>query len=90
MSGKVSQIIIKYLSDGPKMRYEVTNKIKNYPKPEREAGIKSVMKRELVSLYELVDSPLGRKPVMIKLTAKGVKEAMSLSESPNDKTIWAV
>lgn len=86
---KLKKIILLFLLDEAKPRNKVTNKLKNYPKENRDEAIKYVMENKLVSLFE-IKSPIGRNPVMIKLTTKGLKEASSLNSSPVDKTVWSL
>jgi len=90
MINKLSKTILTFLLDEAKPRHKVTNKIKNYPKPEREAAIKEVLENKLVALYELDTDTGGRKPVMIKLTKKGLDAASMINNEPTDKTIWSV
>ena len=87
---KVSSIIINTLSSGEKRRSIVTNKIKNYPKQERDAGIKSVLEKGYVTArYEKPGSP-GRTAVVLKLTKKG-KDAVKVAQGTiNEKSVWSV
>lgn len=90
MRSRLVNIILKTLVDEPKSRTTVTCKIKNYPKQDRDQAIREVMTDGLVTLFQLDNSPKGRKPVMIKLTTKGLIEASKASSTPSDNTIWSI
>lgn len=86
---KLKKIILLFLLEDAKPRHKVTGKIRNYPKENRDAAIKYVMENNLISLFEM-KSGKGRNPVMIKLTDKGLNEALLLNSEPIDKTVWSI
>ena len=86
---KLVPMILFYLQDGSKPRHKVTAKIKNYPKSDREDAIEYVVNEKLVSL-SFEASCVGRTPVSISLTEKGVERAKELSTKPRHKSVWGV
>jgi hypothetical protein len=89
MENKLIPMILFYLEDGEKMRHQVTNKIKNYPKELRAESIEYVINEKLVRIFEQ-KGVFGRHPLFIELTAKGKDIVCQLPRAPEHKTVWSV
>ncbi|AGH07320.1 hypothetical protein VPGG_00003 [Vibrio phage VBM1] len=91
MENKLVPMILFFLSHGEKPRYEVTQKIRNYPKDMRQEAIDYIMKEKLVSLREVrSEHGRGRTPVFISLTEKGIERSLEISEKPRHTSVWNI
>jgi hypothetical protein len=89
METKLIHIILFYLEDGEKMRHQVTNKIKNYPKQLRSESIAYVVNEKLVRIFEQ-KGVFGRNPLFIELTEKGKDMVGTLPRTPTHNSVWSV
>lgn len=89
---QISNIIIRFIGLSGKTRSEISAKIKNYTKEDRDLAIGSLVKEKLVTQSVDVTGTAGRKPVRVRLTDKGI---IALSELGDDyiqldtKSAWS-
>lgn len=90
MNKKLVKIILEELESGKKMRWEITDRLRNYPRQEKVDAIRYCNERGLVFLApEKVNGP-GRNPVYVSITKKGLHELKALKEQILDVSIWGV
>lgn len=91
LDNKLVKMVLLFLKDGEKKRWEVTNKMRNYPREEKDLAVKYLFDNGLVSIREDVERVgLGRTPAYIRLTQKGQEAAKGLSEAPINKGLWVI
>lgn len=89
MTQKLVRLILKEVEHGRKKRYQVTNRLRNYPKEDKLEAIKFCISGGLVSLSEeLVDGP-GVNPVYVSITDKGVAHLSEICDKIGDGSIWS-
>lgn len=89
MNKKLVKIILEEVEQGKKMRWEITDRLRNYIRQEKVDAIKHCVSTGLVELSaEKVDGP-GRNPVYVSITSKGVSELRKLKDQILDVSIWS-
>lgn len=84
---KLVPMILFFLESGKQPRHKVSAKIKNYPKAMRSEAISFVVNEKLVRLF-CEKSDIGRTPVSIELTEKGIERVLEISRTPSHDSVW--
>lgn len=89
---KLVKMVIIFIGNEKKKRHEVTNKIRNYPKPMRDEAIRFLVKGAYVFIEEDLGGKnrRGRTPAYISLTEKGKEKLDGYSSRPEHESVWNV
>lgn len=90
MNHKLVKIILEEVQSGKRKRWEITDRLRNYPREEKVAAIKHCMENELINLSEEKVDGAGRNPVYVSITESGKKELERLKDSVPVFGIWSV
>lgn len=89
MNEKLVKMILLELENGKRKRWEVTNRMRNHTREDKQAAVKYCMSGDLVELSEEKVKGAGRNPVYVTMTDKGKKELERLKETVADFGIWS-
>lgn len=89
MNQKLVKIILEELEGGKRKRWELTDRLRNYPRAEKVEAIKHCTTAGLVSLAEEKVDGAGRNPVYVSITSDGLKELKRLKDVIPSFGIWS-
>lgn len=90
MSEKLVKIILQEVEGGKRKRWEITDRLRNYPKQDKVDAIKLCVRGGFVNLEEEKVEGSGRNPVFVSITERGRKELDRLKKVVEDFGIWGV
>ena len=90
MHEKIMRVILAELERGKRMRSELTVRLKNYPKDDRDTAIKHCLSDGLIEMSVGSHDGVGRTPVYVEITAEGAHRLAELNEKIYDQSIWSL
>lgn len=89
MNQKLVKIILEELQAGKRKRWEITDRLRNYPREEKVSAIKHCTESGFVNLTEEKVEGAGRNPVYVSITNEGQAELARLKEIIPEFGIWS-
>jgi DNA-binding MarR family transcriptional regulator len=89
MYEKIMRVILSELEAGKRMRSELTVRLKNYPKQDRDTAIKQCIREGLIEMSVGSHNGVGRTPVYVEMTDDGKKRLEILNDKIYDHSIWS-
>lgn len=89
MSDRITRIILLSVEGGKRKRYELTNRLKNYPKGERDEAIRHCISNQLIKFRASDTGMIGRSPTYVEITDAGRERLNQLGRVlDSENTIW--